>query len=97
MTRGTGQRERPDTRELHWWGGIVSATIEDLAAVIGVDAEAIEEAVESGVTEPLADTAKQNGRKGRDRPTDPQLRPLAFCHEELEALVGITGGTSPRS
>lgn len=69
----------------------MSATQEDLAAAIGVEVEAIEGAVEAGAAEPLVDTAKQNGSKEWDRPTDPSLRSLAFEREQFEAFRDAVG------
>jgi hypothetical protein len=102
MPYGDGVRahftaEDPQTRELSWWGGIVSATVEEYAAAIGCDPGAIVQAVEEGAADPLTDTAVSKGQKKRDRPTSHELRSLAFTEEEFEALLDAVqaGATSP--
>lgn len=104
MPYGDGVRahylqDSPENRVLSWWGGLVSATVEDYAAAIGCGPSAIVEAVESGDVDPLTDTSVPKGQRGseEERPTDPELRSLCFCRDEFEKLVEAVGGTVPTS
>lgn len=75
-----------EERELHSWGGIVSARISDIADAIGATPEEVVEVVESGSVELLVDTSTNKGREDHDRPTSPQLRCIALTTDQLDAL-----------
>ena len=64
--------------EIHVWGGIVSGRVAHLAGALETTPGALLDAVDAAGVTPMVDTAKQNGRKDRDRPTDPEKRCLAF-------------------
>jgi flagellar motility protein MotE (MotC chaperone) len=83
-------KDSPEERSVESWGGIVSARVEDLARELGTTTEAIAQAVEEGEAEPLVDTSRQK-KAQRDRPTDPELRSLAFTTEELRSLRSAVG------
>jgi hypothetical protein len=85
-----GERDR----ELHAWGGIVSGRISDIAEALNTTPEAVAGAVERGAVNPMMDTAEGKGRRqNEDRPTDPELRSLAFTLEELGELRSVVETT----
>jgi hypothetical protein len=70
-------------RELHVWGGIVSARVSDLADELGAQPQEVAQALQDVPC--LVDTAEQK-RQERDRPTDPSLRSVALTTGQLEEL-----------
>jgi hypothetical protein len=74
-----GQQER----ELHVWGGVVSARVSDLADELGAQPQEVAQALQDVPC--LVDTARQK-RKERDRPTDPSLRSVALTTGQLDEL-----------
>lgn len=77
-------------RELARSGGIVSATVEDLAAAMGVQAETIEEAIKREELEPLTDTARQKRTERGGRATAPSSGPWR-SRERRDARVRDRG------
>lgn len=76
-----------EDRELHVWGGILSARISDIAEAIGATPEEVAQAAESKAVETMMDTAEPKGyRTDEDRPTDPELRSIALTEEQFDAL-----------
>ena len=74
------------------WGGIVSARLEDIAGALETAPQAILGAVEREGIEPMLDTAEPKGRgSDRERPTEPELRCLAFTREDFARLVEAIG------
>jgi hypothetical protein len=81
-----------DEGDLHVWGGIVSARLSDLASALDTTPEKILRAVDAEGIAPLFDTGVPKGRgSDTDRPTDPELRCLAFTVEDFKALTGAVG------
>jgi len=86
---GTGKRYGAEqTRgEIEVWGGIVSARLSDYAGALDSTPEEVLNAVDAEGIEPVLDTAEPKGREDHDRPTDPDLRCLAFSREDFRRLV----------
>jgi len=89
MYAGTGKRYGAEqTRgKIEAWGGIVSARLSDYAGAFGVTPEAVLDATEAAGVAPIIDTSKPKGQEGHGRPTDPELRCLAFSREDFRAIV----------
>ena len=91
INAGTGVAARPTGTDRHTsgaleaWGGIVSGHVEDWADALDTTPEAFLTACDG--VELLFDTAKQNDRKDRDRPTDPALRCVAMSAEAAESVA----------
>lgn len=80
--------------------GIVTGHLSDLADVLDCTPTELLDAVERSEVTPFVDTAQQTGQTERDRPTDPELRCLAFTEEgfrELAAIVGAREATDADS
>jgi hypothetical protein len=87
---GTGKRygAQSERGEIEAWGGIVSARLCDYAGAFDVEPQAVLDAVEAEGIEPAVDTAEAKGRgSDRERPTEPELRCLAFTREDFRQLV----------
>jgi len=87
---GTGKRYGAEQKrgEIEAWGGVVSARLSDYADALDTTAEAVLDAVDAEGVDPVVDTAEPKGRgDDRERPTDPELRCLAFSREDFARLV----------
>jgi len=100
MYAGTGKRYGAEqTRgEIEAWGGIVSARLSDYAEALDTTAEAVLEAAETAGVEPILDTAEPKGQSDAERPTEPELRCLAFSREHFARIVEAveTGTEEPQ-
>lgn len=101
MHTGTGKRygAQSERGQIEAWGGIVSARLAGYADALGTTPEAVLGAVETAGAEPILDTAEPKGHgKDRDRPTEPELRCLAFSREDFRRLVEAveTGTEEPQ-
>jgi hypothetical protein len=87
--RGNGLQVQHDASgEVRAWGGIVSARLTDLADAAGTTPDGLLEAADQAGRDPIVDTARSKGRRGEpDRPTDPDLRCLAFTREDFQAVA----------
>jgi hypothetical protein len=91
---GTGKRygAQSERGELSVWGGIVSARLSDYAGALDSTPQAVLGAVEAEGITPAVDTAEPKGRgDDRDRPTEPELRCLAFTRRDFARLVEAVG------
>ena len=77
----TPRNAHVDHGEISAFGGIASARVTAWADAFDTTPEAIIQAAD--VVPPLMDTAKQNGRKKRDRATAPHLRCIAWTTGDL--------------
>ena len=90
MYTGTGKRygAQSERGEIEAWGGIVSARLSDYASALDSTPQAVLDAVEAEGIEPAVDTAEPKGQgSDEERPTDPELRCLAFTREDFAQLV----------
>jgi hypothetical protein len=71
----------------------VSARLADLADTLDVTPAAVVEAADRAGIEPLVDTSEPKGRSrnAEERPTDPELRCLAFPREDFRRLAAVVG------
>lgn len=89
-----GSQHRTSTIEEHAAGelaerfGIVTGTLAQFAAALGVSPDRVLAAVDAGGIHPLVDTAISKGRTDSDRPRDPELRSLAFSAHDFAILMG---------
>lgn len=91
---GTGKRygAQSERGEIEAWGGIVSARLTDYAGALDSTPEEVLRALEAEGIEPTVDTAEAKGRgSDRERPTEPELRCLAFTREDFRRLVEAIG------
>lgn len=84
------QHIRGDTAARH---GIVSARVSDLADMLETTPEAFLKALKTAGIEPMVDTAEDKGRsrEASERPTDPELRSLAFPIRDLREVTAVLG------
>lgn len=84
------QHIRGDTVAQH---GIVSARLADLADMLETTPEAFLKAMRGAGIEPMVDTAQDKGRSrvASERPTDPELRSLAFPIHHLREVAAVLG------
>lgn len=88
--RGNGLPvKHDDTGEVQAWGGIVTARLADLADAAGTTPDGLLEAADRAGRDPIVDTAEPKNTRGEtpDRPTDPDLRCLAFTREDFEDVA----------
>jgi hypothetical protein len=70
----------------------VSARLTDYAGALDSTPEEVLRALEAEGIEPTVDTAEAKGRgSDRERPTEPELRCLAFTREDFRRLLEAIG------
>lgn len=79
--------------EINIEGGIVSGRLADLAEVLNTTPEGILGSMRQAGIEPMVDTARDKGRSRNagERPTNPELRSLAFPVRDLRKVAAVLG------
>ena len=75
------------TGDLTEWGGITAGRVTAWANALGTNADAVARA--ACAVPPLMDTEKGKSRESHERPTDPELRCIAWRRADVERVRAV--------